>query len=73
MKQAFPSLSPELKQRLEASGFKPIKTPPLNDWYNPNSSQCNTINFHLFFFHIIVFLNDSFNMIPNTFPLKAIY
>ncbi len=41
MKQAFPSISPETKAKLQERGFKPLKTDPLPDWQNPYSNSCN--------------------------------
>ncbi|CAD8132462.1 unnamed protein product [Paramecium pentaurelia] len=39
MQQAIPSLTSEVKQRLEDQGFKPFKYRPLPEYANPHSLQ----------------------------------
>ena len=41
MQQALPSIPLEVKQRLEAKGFKKFKPSPLKDYLNPHKSSCN--------------------------------
>jgi len=40
MKQAFPSIPQEVKDRLEKKGFRPYKAEPVPDFLNPHSGLC---------------------------------
>lgn len=40
MKQAFPSIPQEVKDRLEKKGFRPYKAEPIPDFLNPHSGLC---------------------------------
>lgn len=45
MKQAYPSIPAEVKERLERKGFRPYKAEPLPDFLNPHSRTCIRLHF----------------------------